>query len=173
MRCATFGSIQASDLEGPSLEIGLMENSSLWLDEIFTCYSNTSYTCQKLWATLMYDTPSLVFLLACEEVNHYKMTTESWQAKSWTIPTIPQTWLLRADCMKFHFSVRTNLAKTWQNMTQMLLNVALLRAHVHLLQAQWLQSQNTGLHRSSNFLWCIYIRKIRSKCIQMWIQYHL
>ena len=85
-----------------------------------------------------------------------------------------KVWLLRDDCMKFHFKVRTNLAKTWQNMTQMLLNVALLRAHVHLLQGRnRLQSQNTGLHRSSNFLWCIFEKLDISKCIQMWIQYHL
>lgn len=134
-----------------------------------------SFLYQQLWATLMDDTPSLVVFIGL-------WRSQSLQNDYWVMAVrhgqfrpFHKVWLLRADCMKLDFKVRTNLAKTWQNMTQMLLNVALLRAHIHLLQGRnrW-QSQNTVLHRSPNFLWYIYIyiQKIRSKCIQMWIQYH-
>ena len=87
--------------------------------------------CQQLWAILMYDTPSLV------SIGLWR--SQSLQNDYWVMAVrhgqfrpFHKVWLLRDDCMKFH-KVRTNLAKTWQNMTQMLLNVALLRAHVHLL----------------------------------------
>ena len=55
VRCAKFwGQLQASDLEGPFF-ISSSEPLS-WMIPL------------HWW-----------FLLACEEVNHYKMTTESWQ----------------------------------------------------------------------------------------------
>lgn len=116
-----------------------------------------SFLCQQLWATLMDDTPSLVSIGSWRsqwlQNDYWVMAVRHGQFRPFH-----KVWLLRDDCMKFH-KVRTNLAKTWQNMTQMLLNVALFRAHVHLLflVATGGKSQNTGSCRGLPIFCDVYI----------------